>query len=186
MVKEFKIMKNSKKKENNLPKIAVLMTAYNGELWIDKQISSILNQKSVLLELFISIDLSTDKTFNICQTIKNEYSNVHILEYGKRFGSASKNFLYLFTVINFKKFDYISLSDQDDIWYDRKLARAISCIGLKKCNAYSSNVTPFSDKKKYPVLFKSDPQKKFDYLFEGGGPGCTYVFDYKLAKVFNY
>ncbi len=43
-------------------KIAVLLAAYNGMEWIEEQIASILSQKGVSIKIFISVDLSSDRT----------------------------------------------------------------------------------------------------------------------------
>ena len=46
-------------------KIKVLLSSYNGEAFIDKQIQSILNQKGVEIAILIRDDGSTDKTPSI-------------------------------------------------------------------------------------------------------------------------
>ena len=40
-------------------------------------------------------------------------------------------------------YDYIALSDQDDVWDNDKLYRAISSLDKFKCDAYSSSVNAF-------------------------------------------
>jgi len=42
-------------------------------------------------------------------------------------------------------------------------------------DAYSSDVTAFWEDGREEVIVKSQPQTKYDYLFEAAGPGCTYV-----------
>ena len=83
--------------------------------------------------------------------------------------------------MNFDKYDYISLSDQDDLWKKDKLLRAITQIKNKKVHCYSSDVTILHKNGKQSYLKKSFEQKKMDFLFEGGGPGSTFVFSKQFA-----
>ena len=77
------------------PTVAVLLAAFNGIKWIEEQIESILNQKDVNLDIYISIDLSNDGTYEWCEELAIKNSNVNILPYGNHFGSAGKNFFRL-------------------------------------------------------------------------------------------
>ena len=84
--------------------------------------------------------------------------------------------------IDFKKYDYISLSDQDDIWEKKKIFRAIKMINSKKIDCYSSDVSLLYRSGKLEYLKKSQKQTKMDFLFEGGGPGSTYVLTNKFIN----
>lgn len=166
-------------------KIIILLAAYNGENCIKEQIDSILSQKEVDITIVVSCDLSNDKTLDII----NSYSKdkVVLLPYGERFGAAAPNFYRLIKDVDFTNYDYIALSDQDDIWYDDKIISAIKKLDSEKAAGYSSNVTAFwSDGRKKTVI-KATPQKKYDYLFEGPGPGCSFVITKEFALEFqNY
>lgn len=171
-------------KTKQLPKVAVLLAAYNGEKYIQEQIESIVNQVDVDIYIYISIDASTDKTLEICKQLQKIYKNIFIINDGKkRFGSAGKNFYYLIKNIDFEEFDFISLSDQDDIWKPFKLIRGIQVLKEEKASGYSSDVECFWDdgSRKNKIIKKSYPQKKYDYYFEPAGPGCTYI----LTKNFS-
>ena len=78
-----------------MPKIAVLLAAYNGMQWIAEQIDSILNQEHVDVTIFISVDLSTDGTYEWCQALQVRNPKVVVLPYGDKFGGAGKNWLIL-------------------------------------------------------------------------------------------
>ena len=167
------------------PSVAVLLSAYNGESWIEEQVSSILSQKNTLVEIFISIDLSNDKTYQRCQEFARENVNIKVLSYGESFGGAAKNFFRLIRDVDFSYFDYIALSDQDDIWDNSKLHHAIKTIKQDELDGYSSNVIAFWSNGREKLVKKSFPQKKFDYYFEAAGPGCTYVLKQKSAQKFK-
>ena len=162
-------------------KIAVLLASYNGVKYIKEQVDSILNQKEVDVTIFISDDLSTDKTIEYLQDIYKDFKNIVYLPSGSKFGGAGKNFFRLIRDVDFSSFDFISFVDQDDIWYEDKLIRAIKTIEDKQIDAYSSNVLAFWEDGKEMVINKSSSQARYDYLFEAAGPGCTYVLKKDLA-----
>ena len=162
-------------------KIAVLLASYNGIKYIKEQLDSILNQKEVDVTIFISDDLSTDKTIEYLQDIYKDFKNIVYLPSGSKFGGAGKNFFRLIKDVDFSSFDFISFVDQDDIWYEDKLIRAIKTIEDKQLDAYSSNVLAFWEDGKEMIINKSSSQARYDYLFEAAGPGCTYVLKKDLA-----
>lgn len=162
-------------------KIAVLLASYNGIKYIKEQLDSILNQKEVDVTIFISDDLSTDKTVEYLQNIYKDFKNIVYLTSGSKFGGAGKNFFRLIKDVDFSSFDFVSFVDQDDIWYEDKLIRAIKTIEDKQIDAYSSNVLAFWEDGKEMVINKSSSQARYDYLFEAAGPGCTYVLKKDLA-----
>lgn len=164
------------------PKIAVLLAAYNGMLWIEQQINSILGQVSVDVTIYISIDPSTDGTEQWCASLCAINSNVVLLPSAGSYGGAGKNFYRLIRDVNFGEFDFIAFADQDDIWLQDKLKRATRFLQSGVCDAYSSNVTAFWPDGTTHVLNKAQPQVTWDYLFEAAGPGCTYVFSKRLAS----
>ncbi|MBY5947434.1 glycosyltransferase [Photobacterium rosenbergii] len=161
-------------------KVCVLLAAYNGEKYLVEQIESILNQTEVDVDIYISLDLSTDGSYEII----SEYAkldNIHLLEYGARYGSAGQNFFNLLLSIDFSSYDYVSFSDQDDIWLDDKLKQSILSIKNENADAYSGNVTAFWSDGKQCLVKKDYSQTRYDYLFESSGPGCTFVLSNKLA-----
>ena len=162
-------------------KIAVLLASYNGVKYIKEQVDSILNQKEVDVTIFISDDLSTDGTLEYLQEIYKGLENIVYLPSGSKFGGAGKNFFRLIKDVDFSSFDFISFVDQDDIWYEDKLIRAIKTIEDKQLDAYSSNVLAFWEDGKEMIINKSSSQARYDYLFEAAGPGCTYVLKKDLA-----
>ena len=169
----------------NSPSVAVLLAAYNGMEWIEEQVSSILSQKSISIEIFISVDLSNDKTHEWCQDLAGKNAHVKVLPYGEKFGGAAKNFFRLIRDVDFSCFDYVALSDQDDIWDSSKLHHAIRTIEQDSLDGYSSDVIAFWSNGREKLVKKSFPQKKFDYFFEAAGPGCTYVLKQQPTQKFK-
>lgn len=165
-----------------LPKVAVLLAAYNGIRWIEEQVTSILAQSGVEVTVYISVDPSTDGTEAWCATLATNLPNVILLPSAGRFGGASRNFFRLIRDVDVGNFEFFALSDQDDVWYADKLLRAVSQLGQQRADAYSSNVTAFWLDGKTRLLDKAQPQVAWDYLFEAAGPGCTYVLTRRLFE----
>lgn len=165
--------------KNEHPSIAILLATYNGEQWLAEQLNSILNQERVSVHIFISDDLSTDRTWTILQSYNDE--RISLLPRDRRFGSAAQNFFRLLRDVDLSDFDYVSLSDQDDIWNLDKLSHSVSTLIKQDVDAISSNVIAFwpdGDKK---TICKSQPQQAWDHFFQSAGPGCTYVLCRQLA-----
>ncbi|KZK65191.1 glycosyl transferase [Shewanella baltica] len=162
-------------------KVCVLLAAYNGAEFIQEQLDSILKQVDVLLDIYVSLDLSNDKTFDIILDYQNRYSNIYFLSYGEKYGSAGKNFFHLLRTVDFSCYDFISFADQDDIWLTHKLSTSIKLIKEFGSDAYSGNVVAFWPNGKRRLIKKDCEQVEFDYLFESAGPGCSFVLKGKLA-----
>jgi rhamnosyltransferase len=165
-----------------LPKVAVLLAAYNGMAWIEQQLDSILKQANVRVSVFISVDPSTDGTEAWCTSYAQQHADVTLLPPAGKFGGAARNFFRLIRDVDFSPFDYIAFADQDDIWHADKLSRATCMLQSGEYQAYSSNVTAFWPDGRRMLLDKAQPQVRWDHLFEAAGPGCTYVLDHRLAS----
>ncbi len=167
--------------DKGVPHVAVLLAAYNGMQWIEEQLNSILNQQHVLLTVFISVDRSIDDTLTFCQNLAKDDPCIVLLPYGESFGGAARNFFRVLREVDFWKFDYVCLSDQDDIWLPNKLSRAHQTLLKTGSDAYSSNVLAFWPDGSNVLIEKSQKQVSWDFLFEAAGPGCTYVMRKELA-----
>ncbi|EJM01460.1 glycosyl transferase [Pseudomonas sp. GM102] len=166
-------------------KVAVLLAAYNGVKWLPAQVESILQQKNVDVNVFISVDSSSDATEAWVSELALNNARVKVLPHGEHFGGAGRNFYRLIRDVDFSEFDYIALADQDDIWLADKLNVAHEKI-LESCaSGYSSNVTAFWPDGRKVLLDKAQRQRKYDFLFEAAGPGCSYVLKVSNALEFK-
>ena len=162
-------------------KVAVLLAAFNGKAWIGHQVNSILGQDLVDVTLFVSVDRSDDGTEQFIDQLSLGDDRISILPHGKRFGGAGPNFYRLIKEVDFSGFDFVAFADQDDIWFPNKPSRASEELLRSGADAYSSNVTAFWPDGRQLLINKSQPQVRWDFLFEAAGPGCTYVISNKLA-----
>jgi rhamnosyltransferase len=166
------------------PHFAVLLAAYNGVKWLEPQIRTILGQRDVRVTIFISIDQSTDATEDWFKQSAMVNKNIVILPVGDKFGGAAKNFFRLIRDVDFSEFDYLAFADQDDIWLEDKLVTAHKKTMEHQLSGYSGNVKAFWPDGREYLIDKAQQQKKYDFLFEAAGPGCTYVL--KIQDALNF
>jgi rhamnosyltransferase len=160
-------------------KILVILASYNGGKYIKEQIDSILNQESVYLDIMVYDDCSKDNTIEVLDNYNiNPNVSVHKRAIGS--GSAAHNFLDAIQSLSnelINSYDFIALSDQDDIWFPNKLFEAGQMLKKERSSLYFSNLILWDEKtNNKSIINKSYSQKKYDFLFEGGSAGCTYVF----------
>lgn len=177
-------------------KILVILASYNGAKYIEEQMDSILNQESVSLDIMVFDDCSTDNTIEVLNKYKLN-ANVSIYKREKGTGNAPRNFLDAIQSLSDKfvnSYDFVAFSDQDDIWFPNKMCEAGKMLRKEQSSLYFSNLNLWDENTNYKAIInKSYPQKKYDFLFEGGSAGCTYVFtnDFclelkKILKNTNY
>ena len=153
----------------------VLLTTFNGSQWVSEQIDSVLNQKNVLVTIAISDDMSTDTTLSVINRRYSSDVRVQKVLSDIGFGSAGKNFLRLIRSVDLGEHVFFAFSDQDDIWNNSKLERAILSLKDSSASGYSSSVNAFWPDGKEKILHQSPNVTCADYLFEGAGQGCTFV-----------
>lgn len=165
-------------------KVAVLMSAYNGEKYIKDQIESILDQDfDGTIDLYIRDDGSTDNTINILE----DYSSKGKLKYIKANNmGATKSFLNLLKEI--QGYDFYSFSDQDDVWDKDKITRAISKIlDNDKPTIYCSNCMLVDEN--LNAIGRNTHREKPTYnlisilCLASCAQGCTSVLNNKMAEI---
>ena len=112
-----------------MKKVQVIMSSYNGEKFIKKQIDSILNQQNVEVSLLIRDDGSKDGTIEILR----DYENRGLIKviYGKNIGPTAS---FLKLIDECDNADYYSFSDQDDVWLEDKLSTAVKILEENSVN----------------------------------------------------
>lgn len=146
---------------------------------MEAQVSSILNQESISVTLFVSIDTSDDGTEEWFARKAKEDERIRVLSVNSS-GGASQNFFRLIRDVNVAGYSYICFSDQDDTWQPTKIMRAIEQLKHYKADGYSSNILSFWENGRTKLVVKSQQQNTKDYLLEAPGPGCTFVIKQSL------
>lgn len=108
--------------------LCILMATYNGEHHLKEQLETIKSQSYGNWDLLVSDDGSTDATLDLLDQFKDDCEVQHSVKIiqGPKQGFVA-NFLSL--VANSSgDAKYFAFSDQDDLWYDDKLQRAVDLI----------------------------------------------------------
>jgi rhamnosyltransferase len=98
-------------------KIAILLSTYNGEDYLEEQINSIVNQTNSNWILYIRDDGSTDTTLDILKNLVVKHENIILLDNGENIGSF-KSYIWLMKNVDS---NYYMFCDQDDIWLNNKI-----------------------------------------------------------------
>lgn len=162
------------------PRVKILMSTFNGEAWVEKQLESICGQIDCVIEVVVRDDGSTDNTRSILNQ-KQQTLGIHVI-FGNNVGPASS---YLQLLRSTPCDDFIALADQDDIWFPNKISRAVRMLSqFSEVPAlYCSNVEFLSDddlNSKYSDLPAPEIPKNF---FQNSGMGCTIVLNNKAHKL---
>lgn len=110
---------------NSRPLVSIAVCTYNGEKYLRQQLDSLLAQDYPNLEIIAVDDCSSDSTFSILQQYQEKspifraYQNKNNLGFIKNFEKA----------ISLCKGEFISLCDQDDVWFSEKLTKLVDAIG---------------------------------------------------------
>jgi len=126
-----------------MPLVAVLMATYKGERWIKDQILSIVAQREVSVDIHVSDDRSPDRTVATIQELVKSGMPIAITVQSVSSGSAGSNFRQLFRAVDFSRYDYVALADQDDIWVDDHLKTSISMLQSHRAEGSSCTVKTF-------------------------------------------
>lgn len=111
----------------SLPHVSVLMSTYNGDAYIEQQISSIASQKNVSVSLTVRDDGSTDGTRKHTEQFAEKYGLRYEMIEGPNLGYL-KSFETI--LLKAKDSEFYAFSDQDDVWSSQKLSRAIAALML--------------------------------------------------------
>ncbi|HEY2583196.1 MAG TPA: glycosyltransferase family 2 protein [Mucilaginibacter sp.] len=170
--------------------VSVILTTFNGAVYIKKQIESILNQTVPPDEIIVCDDNSTDDTVFKLNSFLDKRIKVFV------------NTTQLGVVENFKKAatlaqpgNWLAFADQDDIWQPQKLNRLIDAMHL-----IDDGKTPSLIYSDLAVIDKNDDvispsfwgkQKIFPekirlatLLYGNVVTGCTTLINYSMAEEF--
>lgn len=113
--------------KNNKKSLAIMISSKNGDLFIQKQLKSIITQTHTNIDIYISDNNSCDQTIQKIDKFIHDHKlkNIFLLDgHDFHFGN---NFVILAQQIS-KKYDYYAFCDQDDIWNPDHTSRAIEAI----------------------------------------------------------
>ena len=165
-----------------LPLVTVLLATHNGAAFLDEQLDTILAQEGVDVRVVALDDASMDATPELLAQRASLDSRITVLPSQGASGGAAPNFYRLIRSVDLDVAGLVAFADQDDVWHPTKLARHASLIAAG-ADGVSSNVTAFSEHGPRSLIKKDYPQREFDYLLEGPGPGCSFLMSNRLIAL---
>lgn len=178
------------KGESMKPKIAILMSTYNGEKYLEEQIDSIVGQTNNDWQLFIRDDNSTDGTREIIRKYVKKFQNITFINENKNDNiGVCRSFM---TLLQHTDADFYMFSDQDDVWKSEKVNHT-----LAKINEAGSSVVPalvYTDLEIVDATLSKIGRMYGDrvwvdfteFLFTNCATGCTVMFNQSLKRLINF
>lgn len=167
--------------------ILVLLSTYNGSLFINEQIESVLSQTGVDVSVIVRDDGSSDNTVSLIEQIERQYPRVsHIC--GKNVGSA-KSFMELIRVASSCEtvYDYYAFCDQDDVWKKDKLYAAVDVLDKQPLDKPAMYMGAYqmvdSTLNEIPTYLISPRLNLPAALATNTATGCTMVFNKPMLGV---
>lgn len=111
----------------DMKKVAILMSTYNGDAYIEEQLKSIYAQEYPNFILYIRDDGSKAEFIEKLEELQKQYG--FILYKGENIGFLESFYWLLREVDNA---DFYSFADQDDIWYPEKIGKAVTWLAVNE------------------------------------------------------
>jgi glycosyltransferase involved in cell wall biosynthesis len=166
-------------------KTCVLLSTYNGELFIQDQIDSIIRQTTPPDYLVVRDDGSSDRTLEIIQNrIKESEISLQII-LGENMGPA-KSFMELFHLGVATDADVFFFCDQDDIWEQEKISVFVSRFnGLPQIPRAVFSKLLLVDETNKPISLTIPPRKIGfgNSIIENVMTGCALACNRSLLKL---
>ncbi len=160
------------------PRISVCIATYNGEIFIRRQLLSILSQLRDCDEIIISDDQSKDNTLGVIREIKDNRIRIVENQYEKGYVSNFENSL------SYAKGDIIFLSDQDDIWHPDKVRICMQYLQLYDFIVSDAVIIGKNDERLYESFYdlRHSPKSYWGNLLKFGFLGCCMAFKYSVLE----
>lgn len=142
------------------------MATFNGARYLHEQLVSFVSQTRLPDEIVVSDDCSTDGTLSILKDFANSAPcSVQILANSENVG-YTRNFE---RALGACRGDFVFLSDQDDVWYPRKIETMIAsmmewpdaCLAIHDLRFCDSELRPTGDTKLGRIRWIADPQHRY-------------------------
>lgn len=169
-----------------MKRVQVLLSAYNGEKYLEEQLNSILAQDYKEISLLARDDGSTDRTPDILRRYAGLYKNVAVYTGGNI--GASGSFLDLLNHAD-PTADFYAFSDQDDVWLPEKIRQAVTRMEQEDVDLpllYASGIRLVDERLAQIPFRKGTNAVAPDFgnaLVENICAGCTEVFNGALLRI---
>ncbi|MGN7353639.1 glycosyltransferase family 2 protein [Paenibacillus amylolyticus] len=163
------------------PKVLIMMSTYNGERYIKEQMDSLITQVDVETQIYIRDDGSTDRTIEKLRPYVEAYPDRIHFRSEDNLG-VIRSFFELMRSSP-PTFDYYAFCDQDDVWEQDKLIRAVTLLQTRSAAIpllYCSSTQMVDQHLTAIGVWPKVPQKPLELhnaLVENSCVGCTMVMN---------
>jgi hypothetical protein len=114
---------------NCSPRVAILLSARNGERFLQEQLDSLTSQTHARWTLFWRDDGSSDATLSILHDFTRTQGDrrVHFVPGKGRLG-VTQSYLHLLDHARGSGCAFFAFADQDDVWFSDKVARGLQAL----------------------------------------------------------
>ena len=131
-----------------MKQVDILLSAYNGEKYIDELIESVMHQTYTNIRLLIRDDGSKDGTIDKILFWKKQYPDkISLIQDDRGNLGVTRS---MFSLLKESTAPYMIFCDQDDVWFPDKVAKLVKGIQLKErefpdipvivhCDAYTTD-----------------------------------------------
>ena len=168
-----------------MKRVLVLLSTYNGRRFLSEQLDSLYAQKGVVTDILARDDGSSDDTVSILERYRDENGNLTIQK-GENVGAKMSFYaLASYAFRHMPGYDYYSFCDQDDVWDDDKLIRAVNDLESVQgdCKLWYGNVrlvdAMMNPIPSPPIRMNNDLVSN---IVSSHVLGCTEVFTYGLLE----
>ncbi|MEA9389287.1 glycosyltransferase family 2 protein [Acerihabitans sp. TG2] len=171
---------------DKINRVIVLLSSFNGEKYIQEQIESIFHQNAtnILIDLIVRDDGSSDDTKKIISSLKkNNIQNV----FSENIGVVA-SFFELIKIAN-DDANYYAFSDQDDVWKENKIERAVSSLSMYEKPCMWCSRLDVVDSNLNHLFFSEIPKRQISFnnaLVENIVTGCTIVLNRAAFLLLKY
>jgi glycosyltransferase involved in cell wall biosynthesis len=171
----------------NSKKITILLSTYQGERFLDEQLSSIAKQSYDDWKLMWRDDGSSDETIDYMEafSIQNPGRVIPVDATAGNLGAA-ESFMYL--LAKAPEDGFFAFCDQDDVWLPEKLSRSIDalCEVSNDIPAIYCTRQYLVDKNLKPIGYSQKPKRPPSFrnaLVQNIATGCTIVMNAQARSV---
>jgi len=161
------------------PRVAVLLSTWNGEAFLAEQLDSVAAQEGVDVSVFARDDGSADATLTLLRRYSSRWPALADPARGENLGPAA-SFLRLLADVP-AGFDAYAFCDQDDVWAPDKLVRAVASLSeqpAERPSLYCSRVLLVDEAMRPLGKSPLDGDGRFEHLlFENIAFGNTVVMN---------
>ena len=162
--------------------VSVIITTYNAEQFIEKTISSVIEQSYKNWELIVIDDCSSDSTWQLLESFKLKHKNMQIFKNKKNFGATFSRNL----AISKAKGRFLSLLDHDDFWLSDKITKQVQFHLTQNCAASCTHYRRYDKKGNIGKLIEPPFINTYNDLLTQNNIGySTVMIDRSIIKNFQ-